>query len=614
MEGEHPAFTLALAMAAGMFAQSAARHLRVPGIVLLLVLGAALGPDGLGWVEPRALGDGLYLIVDMAVAVILFEGGLNLDISRLRREQSAIQRLVTLGALVTMIGGALAAAACFGWPWRQSLLFGALVIVTGPTVVGPLVRELRLRPRLATVLEAEGVLIDPIGAIVAVLVLEVAIQTGPLTEEATALLARIGFGVLAGVGAGFALGGLLRWRRLLPEGHENIFVLASVLLLFQSCEKVVSHSGLLAVTLAGVVVGNQPTRVHRDLREFKDQLTVLLIGLLFVLLAADVRLADVGALGWPGFGVVAALVFGVRPLTVWLSTAGSELRSRERWLVAWIAPRGIVAAAVASVTAASLDEAGIPGGTELRALVFLTIAGTVLLAGLTARPVADWLGVRLPGRDGIAILGAQGLGLALGEELRAGGRHVVFLDSNPQTTRRAQESGFPVVYGDALQERTMLRARPEALGIVIGATANQMLNSVFVSRARDLYGVPEGYVAADRPGKGLAPELVRAEEASLLFEAVHDAERWDVRMRHGDIEVQRWAYRGEGPTRWSVASDDRFAVLAVRRGSRIVPMHHGFEIKPGDCVSLAIHDEHVASAATSLREAGWEPQREADAA
>ncbi len=617
MEGGHPAFTLALALAVGIVAQSAARHLRVPGIVLLLLAGAALGPDGVGWVQPRSLGEGLLLVVDLAVAVILFEGGLNLEISRLRAEQDAIRRLVTVGALLTMLGGGLAAGAFFGWPWRHALLFGSLVVVTGPTVVGPLVRELRLRPRVATLLEAEGVLIDPIGAILAVLMLEIAIASGSLGAQATDLLLRLGFGAAAGVVAGFAIAGLLRVRRLLPEGHENIFVLASVLLLFEACEKVVSHSGLLAVTLAGVAVGNLRTRIDRDLREFKDQLTVLLIGLLFVLLAADVRIADVLALGWPGLGVLATLVLAVRPLDVWVSTLGTDLSRNERRFAAWIAPRGIVAAAVASVTAGALNQAGIAGGTEIRALVFLTIAGTVVLAGLTALPLAALLRLRLPGRATVAILGAQGLGLALAEVLRRGNCPVVFLDSNPVSCRRAEEAGFPVVYGDALQERTMLRARPEGVGVAVGLTGNQMLNSVFVGRALERFGVPQGYVAVLRPELGLAPELVQDEKAALLFEAPHDLERWDVRSRQDQLELESWvvkqalAVEGDGAP---PPLGEHCVVLAVTRGSRVSPMHSRFKLRPGDVVSVAVYAEEREAAHELLRARGFDPKAEVTAA
>ena len=302
MDTLHPTLPLALALAAGVLAQSIARHARIPGIVLLLAAGVLLGPDGLGLIDPHALGVGLFGVVDFAVAVILFEGGLNLEISRLRREQTPIRRLVTTGALVTLTAATLLVHVLLGWSWSTAVLFGSIVVVTGPTVVGPLLRELRLRPRIATVLEAEGVLIDPIGAVLAVLALEVALapSAGTVASGAATLVLRAGFGVVAGALAGLALVALLRVRRIVPEGFENILTLASVLLLFEGCEALVSATGVLAVTVAGVVVGNLGTRVDRDLREFKDQLTVLLVGVLFVLLAADVRLQTLLDLGWGG--------------------------------------------------------------------------------------------------------------------------------------------------------------------------------------------------------------------------------------------------------------------------------------------------------------------------
>ena len=619
MEGAHPALTLVLALAAGIVAQAVARHVRVPGIVILLVAGVALGPDGLGWVQPLALGDGLFAIVDLAVAVILFEGGLNLEISRLRREQAPIRRLVSVGALVTMAGGALTVAALFDWSWMRALLFGSLVVVTGPTVIGPLVDAVRMRPRVATVLEAEGVLIDPIGAILAVLMLEVALAPGTdsLASGATGLVLRLGFGAVAGVVAGFALAGLLRVPRVVPEGFGNVFALASVLLLFQGCDVIVPHSGVLAVAVAGVVVGNVRTRVDRDLREFKDQLSVLLIGLLFILLAATVRIADVRALGWNGLAVVAVLVLAVRPVNVWLCTVGSELTRKERWFIAGVAPRGIVAAAVAALAAGALDSHGLEGGAELRALVFLTIAGSVVFAGGVAGPLASLLGQRLPGRDTVAILGAQGLGLALAEVLRKAGTPVVFLDSNPGNCRQAEEAGFAVVFGDAVQERTLLRARPRSVGAAIGLTPNQMLNGVFVSRARERFGVPRGYVAVERPESGLAPELVETSDVAVLFEGPHDIERWDVRCRHGSVEIETWCYVGapelaEGET--PVKVEERFVILSVGRGGKVQPMYAELKLLQGDVAAVAVHSVERDEAHETLRAIGWEPQPAAEAA
>jgi len=615
LEGTHPTFTLALALAAGVLAQSVARHLRIPGIVLLLLAGVGLGPDGLGWVQPRALGDGLYAVVDVAVAIILFEGGLNLQISRLRREQASIRRLITWGAFITLVSGALVANWFLDWDWARAFLFGSLVVVTGPTVVGPLIAELRLRTRVATVLEAEGVLIDPIGAILAVLVLELAIAPNldSVTAGGLGLLLRLFFGVAMGAAAGLALAWLLRTRSLVPEGHENILTLASVLLLFETCDLMVPHSGILAVTSAGVVVGNLQILGDRDLREFKDQLSILLIGLLFVMLAADVRFEQVQQLGLGGLMVVVALVVVVRPLAVWVSTIRSDLSKRERLFVAWIAPRGIVAAAIAALAASSLERQGIAGGPELRALVFLTIGATVVWTGLTARPVSNWLGVRLPGREGVAILGANALGLGLAEALRAGGRSVVFLDSNPQSCRAVEEAGFNVVFGNAIQERTMHRARFEFIASVVALTANKTLNGVFASRAREVFGVPNAFVAGAQLDGGLVEEMKDRGDADVVFDGLHDVQRWDVRWRRGDVEIVKRRYRvarrdddeASAPAEGASVVGERFVILAVEREDEVFPMSMSFEARKGDVATIAVHTPERDDAISVLENLGW---------
>jgi len=623
---DHPELTVALALAFGLMAQSVSRLLRLPGIVLLLAGGALLGPEGIGWIQPRALGQGLFGIVDFGVAIILFEGGLNLEWSRLKRQEAAIRRLITWGALVTLVGAAALAGLLLGWHWDLAILFGALVVVTGPTVIQPLLRDMRLRPRLKTILEAEGVLIDPVGALLAGFILQLVTRPGvrTLASQTAGVVGSIGFGLLAGLAAGCLLAGALRYRLLVAHGYENIFTLAGVVLLFEACDAVMPLSGLVAVTVAGVVLGNLETRVGKDLREFKDQLTVLLVGMLFILLAADVALDDVRALGWRGLAVVSGLVLLVRPLGVWLATRQTKLPARERVFIGAIAPRGIVAAAIASITAATLEAQGLEGGPALRALVFSTIAGTVVLSGLLAYPLAWLLALQLPQRDRVAIFGARGLGLPLADALKAGGVPVLFIESDPKRSEVAEQAGHTVVFGDPLDDRTLQRARMELVGTVIGLTFHEHANSLFVREAREAYGVACGYVAMESFEDPHAPRLVRRSGLDVLFDGPHDQARWDVRWRHDDVDVEPFEYRldvapgavtpdaaGDAKTSGPTADEDpedQYVMLTVRRGKRPAPYYLGHVPRQGDIAAVAIHQPARQTAVSRLGRLGWHPQ------
>ena len=614
----HASLTLAIALAAGVLAQSLSRQVRLPGIVLLLLTGAVLGPKGMAWIDPSELGSGLFAVVDFGVAIILFEGGLNLEWSRLRRQEAAIRRLITTGALVTLCGATLLAGVVLGWRWDVALLFGSLVVVTGPTVVVPLLRDMRLQPRLRTILEAEGVFIDPVGALMAAALLQLviapAVQT--LTDEAQLVAASLGFGVFAGVIAGLMMVVALRFRFLTAQGYEEIAALALVVLLFQACDAAVPESGLMAVTVAGVVVGNFKIPVAEELREFKDRLTVMLVGLLFVLLAADVSLDDVFTLGTSGLAVVAGLMVVVRPLGVWMATRGLKLRAGERAFIAAVAPRGIVAAAVATITAASLENQGIEGGQELKALVFLVIGVTVIFSGLAARPLAWLWSVKLPTRNRVAILGARGLALPLADSLRAADVPVVFLESDPKRSRLAEEAGYPVVFGDPLDERTLQRARPELVGTAIATTFNEHFNSTFVRHALESFGVPRGLIAMESLFGEATPRLLPAETADVLFEGPHDHERWDARWRHEQVVVETYEYRMDTASADQQSERDRaeaawrrglFVILTIQRGRRTMPMHVGLQLRSGDKAAVAIYAPEHDAAVQRLEATGWRP-------
>ncbi|UCF66624.1 MAG: cation:proton antiporter [Acidobacteriota bacterium] len=619
-----PALTLAAALAAGMIAQSLARHLRLPGIVLLLGTGVALGPDLLGVVNSPSLGSALPMLVGFAVAVILFEGGMNLSLGRLRREAHTIRRLITWGAIITAVGGALAARVLMGWDWRLSILFGTLVIVTGPTVITPLLRRIRVRHQVATVLEAEGVLIDPIGAIVALVALEVALSPSgaSLASGMLSAVTRLGVGVALGVIGGGVIVLLLRARRLVPEGLENVFTLSLVLALFQLSEHLLAESGIATATVAGMVVGNVQTRVTKDLMEFKEQLTVMFIGMLFVLLAADVRLDDVLALSWQGLATVGVLMLLVRPLNVAASTLGSELSWRERGFISWLAPRGIVAAAVASLFAETLADHGISGGESLRALVFLVIAVTVLVQGLTGSAVAHILGLRRPVRRGWAILGANGLGRALARSFREQGEEVLLIDANPEVTHTAQDEGFRIVFGNALEERTLIRADVDSRAGCLAVTPNDEVNLMFADKVREETALPRVFVAIRFGHGSINARMVEALDARVLFAGPQKLAMWVQAFDRDQATVELWERSaktveasGEGASEQKAPLHDPRAPalpLLVGRARRWQPVDDRTRIRPGDRLYVAIIDERRSLAEQWL--AGRSLRRIVDAA
>ena len=605
----NPALTLAFAMAFGMIAQVLARHLRIPGIVLLLGTGLLLGPDALGIVHPSSLGDALPFIVGFAVAVILFEGGMNLRINRIRREGKTIRQLITTGALVTALGGTVTAKIFLGWDWRISLLFGVIVIVTGPTVITPLLRRLKLRRSVSTVLEAEGVLLDAIGAVIAVVALEIALSPSGLSflTGLFHIITRLIVGSAIGAAGGFLLAFLLRFRNLIPEGLENVFTLSLVFALFQGANSISPESGIVAVTAAGLVVGNMKTHIHRELREFEEQMTVLLIGMLFILLAADVRLIEVTELGWGGIITVAILVCVLRPLNVYIGTMGSNLNLRQKALLSWIAPRGIVAAAVASLFALELEKHGVDG-SQLRAMVFSLIAVTVLLSGLTGSLAAQFLGLKRPENVGWIILSANHLSRLLAKVLIGSGEEVICIDQNPKACRRAEEEGIKVIYGNGLDEKTLLRAEIDTRLGAMGLSSNEEVNLLFGTKAKEIGKLSVILVGIKSMAEGITSEMVKEISGRIPFGGQCDIEQWAGWIQRGITSINRYSLT-------SPASNNNFQdgmegiilPLVLHRKSKSQPIDDTTEIKAGDEVTMIVNNQRKKEALEWLSSQGWIP-------
>jgi len=381
---------------AGIAAQVLAGYFHIPSIVLLLMFGILLGRDGFDFLNPSLLGVGLEVVVSLSVALILFEGGLNLQLGELKEVSSSLRNLVTLGVLITLTGAGMAAHWLSEFPWSIAFLYASLVVVTGPTVINPLLKQIGVEKKVSTLLEGEGVFIDPIGAILAVIVLHFVLSGNvePLILI-KGLVLRLGIGIAIGIAGGWLLSQIIKQDQFLSQELKNLVVLASVWGLFSLAQVLRSESGLVVAVVMGIVLRASNLPSEPLLRRFNEQLSILANSVLFILLAADLSIASVFALGWGSVLTVLALMLIVRPINILISTWNQGFNWQQQLFLSWVAPRGIVAASLASLFAVSLTKEGINGGDSIKALVFLTIMMTVFFQGLTAGWVASLLNLRL---------------------------------------------------------------------------------------------------------------------------------------------------------------------------------------------------------------------------
>ncbi|MDJ0661387.1 MAG: cation:proton antiporter [Crocosphaera sp.] len=482
---------IVMAVLAGISAQVTAEFFKVPSIVFLLLFGIILGADGLNFLHPHDLGVGLEVLVALSVAIILFEGGLNLELRDLGRVSGSLRNLVTFGTLITLVGGGMAAHWLAEFPWSIAFLYAALVVVTGPTVISPLLKQVEVDRKLATLLESEGVLIDPVGAILAVVVLDTILNSSATPVEIfSGLLLRFAIGAMIGGISGALLGFILKNTPFLSEDLRNLVVLAGVWGLFGLAQLSRSESGLMATVVAGIVLRASSIPDERLLRRFKGQLTVLCVSVLFILLAADLSIDSIFALGWGSVLTVLTLMWLVRPISVAFCTINSDLNWRQKFFLGWIAPRGIVSASVASLFAILLTQKGINGGDSIKALVFLTIMMTVFIQGLSARWVAKGLKITAVEATGAVIVGCNALGRLMGRLFEQRGESVVLIDTDPEACQQAEAEGLSVFQSSALDPDVLEEAGIESMGTFMALTSNGQVNLVLAQRATEEFKPP----------------------------------------------------------------------------------------------------------------------------
>ena len=475
----------------GFLAQWLAWRVRLPAILFLLLAGIVMGPVT-GVLDPdKLLGDLLFPTVSLAVALILFEGSLTLRFHELPGIGKAVRGLISYGAVTSLLLLALAAHLVAELAWPISLLFGALGCVTGPTVIAPMLRTLRPNARIANTLRWEGIVIDPLGALFAVLIYE-AIVSQQEGHTIGIFLATIGCGAVTGALTAWLMAFFLR-RQLIPEYLQNYAVLAAVLLAFAVSNTLTHESGLLAVTIMGIALGNLRGVHIDDILDFKESLTTVLVSLLFILLAARLQwpLPD-GMLG-AGIALFVIAQLLVRPLTVALASFRSKLSWRERALIGWVAPRGIVAASVSALFALRLDALGVPGADALVPLVFTLIIGTVVLQSATARPLAIWLKVAEPDPRGVLIFGSDAVARAIAKSLHDAAFRVVLADDDWDGIRLARMEGLTTFFGNPASPHAERHLDLTGIGRLLAASTHRERNSLACLRYRQEFGRDKVY-------------------------------------------------------------------------------------------------------------------------
>lgn len=483
-----------------LLSQWLAWRVKLPAILFLLVLGILLGPI-LGWLRPdKIFGPLLFPSISLGVAIILFEGALSLRLSELRGLGTVIQRLLSLGVFSTWAIISVATHWLAHFPWPMAILFGAVTVVSGPTVIAPILRSVRPNAKIAKVLRWESILIDPIGVLLSVIVFEAlvahSVATASLGAAGLSFLRIVAVGVALGVAGGFTLGWILR-RRVVPDYLHPLLVLAGVLMIFALADALAKDSGLLAVTLIGMVLANMRDVPLDNILDFKKSLSILLISLLFIILAARLNLAEIREVLGPGLGLLVVIQILSQPIKVALASWGSELNWRERVLVAWIAPRGIVAAATAAVLGQTLQAVHYPHAALFVPLTFAVIIASVLLPSLTARPLARLLHVDEKEPQSILIIGANPVAQAIAKALDQAGFACLLLDNDFAQIRTARAAGIDTFYAHPVSVQADRHLDLLDFGYMLGLAEDHALNIIASMRYKPEFGLDHVFILTD---------------------------------------------------------------------------------------------------------------------
>lgn len=605
---------VSLALVLGVIGQMLSIRTGFPSIVFFLIFGVLVGPEFLSLVHPSEFGEGLEVIIKLCVAIVLFEAGLNLNKEEALSHGNIILLLITVGGLITMIGGAAFARYVANLSWEMAFVYGSLVIVTGPTVVQPLLRRFKVKPNLKHILEYEGVLIDPIGALIAIFVVEVVlIESG---HTASGLV--IGFGghiteigrVVLLVAYKFIVGGVLGFlggyaatfavKRfyIYMEDFVDLFMLASALAVYGFAEMLTPEAGLVAAIVSGAIIGNLNIPEEEEMKKFKGKLTILVISLLFIFLAASLELDYIKDLGIYGLLVVFCLLFIVRPVEIFLLCVRSGLSIREKLFLSFVSPRGIIAASIASIIALELQQHEVEGGNTVQGLVFLTIAISVLLQGGAGGFVSRVLGVN-DKRNKVVVVGANNLSRLLARLLERIGKDVRLIDTNRRLVEISKSEGLTAIEGNSLTVDGLEKTEISSSDTLISLTTSDHVNVLACRLVRIDFKVNNVCALLNRMASSSDTEDMERFRVPLAF-----GKKIDVMDIYSKITEQKYVVFRSRLKKETIDKMDSEKSLPERliplivereRTDEVFVYHEGFNLEVGDIISIMDMDPLFSS-------------------
>lgn len=537
---EHlPQETIVFVITGGLLSLILAEIFRLPSIIFYLLVGIVFGPSVLGFIHPDSLGEIVPVGIELAVAIIVFEGSMSLNFTQFKQASKLIGNILSIGALITAVSMTLLAHYLIGLSFGVSLLFGVIMSVTGPTVIGPILKRVPLKKPLDSILNWESIMLEPIGAVLAVLILEfLVLAEVTLVSSFIRFFQMLVVGSLVGGAGGYALSFFLKRKNLSNESLRNLLVLGSALFIFGNSNLIVEHSGLAAVVAMGLIMGHSKIPYLDEIKHFKETITVFLISSLFVLLAAKLDLSQFFKLELKHYIFLFSVIFVVRPLSIFLSTRNSDLNTRSKIFLSLIAPRGIVAASLASLYALVFQKHGSTEAGELEILAYQVIATTVLLQGLWAPLLARLLKVREAEKKGYFFVGAHALSRGIAKWLQEKNQSVVLIDRDFYEVFQAKKLGLEAYKGDALDRRFVDNLPLNRIGNLLALTSNDEVNALACQVGRKLFGKDKVYQMNQKIDEEAAGEFVQSSFGKLVFPEIESLLSFLEYLDKGDYTFQ----------------------------------------------------------------------------